>query len=94
MISSPARDLVQQVQACFPDLTINANQYGKLLSLSLYNHVESYAIDAVENEVGVTYREQEGELDFAGSDVAFPTLELAIDFLVGFRERLKKNLSV
>ena len=86
-------NLIEYLELFFSDLTIKTYQYGKLLNVSLYNvHeskvCESYDIDIVENEVGVTYRKSDGEMDFGGSDIAFATLDEAIAFLTDYRSKI------
>lgn len=81
--------LLDKIQTAFPMLTLRGQRYGKLYNVSLYTHDEWYQIDITEDcGVGLTYREIEYEMDFSGSDIAFNSLDEAINFLVGYRRKL------
>jgi len=85
-----SENFLQEIEPLFSGLTLKGEWLGKLYSVSLFNTIESYQIDIVSNEVGVTYRKPE-EIDFSGSDTSFININDAINFLINYRSKMVKS---
>jgi hypothetical protein len=85
-----SENFLQEIEPLFSGLTLKGEWLGELYSVSLFNAIESYQIDIVSNEVGVTYRKPE-EIDFSGSDISFTNTNEAINFLIDYRSKMVKS---